>query len=550
MKPATLLAHARPYRASLILIGVLSLAASGVTLAIPWLAGQLLGGVLQGEMASLPVVTGMLVLALAATTGLTIAGTVLSAATSGRILADLRVATHSHIHRLPMVFHDQARSGELLSLSTFEVSNLADFLANTLARVPAMAITAAGAAILMCRIDPAIGVVLLALLPLFFVVVKLVGRHLRKLGLMVRDAETDLIVLAERQLEMLPATKSFAQEQTQIEAFAAQAETARALHLRQARVKARLGPLISLVAGLAAIAILLLAGQARGTARDPAELFSLLLYAALLTRPIGALADLYGLTQWVGGTLARLEAVMAEAEEPHLDSGKSLGRVQGAIAFEGVSFAYPGRRDTLRDINLTIRPGEIVALTGENGAGKSTLINLLLRFYVPDAGRITIDGTDIATVRLQDLRRQIGLVPQRALLFAGTVRENVAYGRPEASDAELAAALTLAQADELIATLPQGLETRIGDHGVRLSGGQRQRIALARALLGDPPVLVFDEATAMFDLEAEASFVAACKEGLKGRTVLIVTHRPASLALADRIISFENGRILRVTERA
>ncbi|MFC3100222.1 ABC transporter ATP-binding protein [Altererythrobacter lauratis] len=557
MKPAYLLRQAAPYRRPLLTIAAVSLLTSAVTLVVPWLAGQLLGRVVEGS-GTVAAAAGMgmgtilvlLVTALVAGTGLTIAGAILSAATGGRILADLRIAAHRHILRLPVPFHDNSNAGELLSLTTFEVASLSNFLANTLARMPAMLVTAAGASVLMFRLDPATGLVLLLLLPLFYLAVKLVGRRLRQLGYEARDAETALIVLAEQQLEMMMATKSFAQEQAQSAAFARLAEASRKVQLEQERLKAMLGPIVALLAGFAAILVLLLAGGAGEEARDPAELFSLLLYAALLTRPMGSLADLYGYTQWAGGTLARLEAVMAEAEERgYEDNVAGARRAQGALAFEDVRFAYPGRDATLDGISFAVAPGEIVALTGDNGAGKSTLISLLLRFYQPDSGRITLDGQEISTIPLQHLRRQIGLVPQRPLLFAGTVRENITYGLPDASTAQLAAAVELAQAQALVQMLPQGLETRIGDHGVRLSGGQRQRIALARALLADPPVLVFDEATSMFDLDAEASFVAACKEGLKGRTVLIVTHRPASLALADRIIDLHEGRIRTVTER-
>ena len=181
--------------------------------------------------------------------------------------------------------------------------------------------------------------------------------------------------------------------------------------------------------------------------------------------------------------------------------------------------------------------GEIVALTGENGVGKSTLVRLLLCFYLPSAGRITLDGDDIAGLQVQALRRQFGYVPQRALLFNGTIADNIAFGQTGAPDAEaMARAVRLAQARDFIASLPDGLDTVVGDNGIRLSGGQRQRIALARALYRDPPIIILDEATSMYDLESEAAFVESCLEALKDRTVIIITHRPASLALADRIV--------------
>jgi ABC-type multidrug transport system fused ATPase/permease subunit len=197
----------------------------------------------------------------------------------------------------------------------------------------------------------------------------------------------------------------------------------------------------------------------------------------------------------------------------------------------------------LKGADLSIQAGETVAITGENGSGKSTLIHLLMRFADPDAGRILVDGTDTRAVSIVSLRAQIGLVAQNVLLLNGTVRDNIAYGRPNASAAEIEAAAVAAQAQDFIQRLPQGYDTLIGDQGIRLSGGQRQRIALARALLKDPPILVLDEATAMFDPEGEAAFIEECGAVLADRTVILITHRPASLALADRVLRMRHGRI-------
>ncbi len=540
MRVQSLVARAAPYRRSLLAISGLSVLSSAAMLAIPWLAGQLLGGVLAPRGGVLWPLAGLLVLALTGTTLLGIAAAILSARTAGRVLADLRLEAYSHVQRLPLGFHDRSRQGDLLALMTYEVTSLSEFLTFTLASVPAMLLTAAGSVVLLFWLDPMAALVVPLLLPLFFVVLKLVGRKQRLLASEAREAEAELMTLAEEDLEMLPAIKAFAVEPRLRERYAGVTERAYALSFRQARIAAMLGPAIALVAGLAAIMLLLAAGL--DSAQSPLnaeQLFSLLFYAALLARPVGALADVYGRLQWARGTLARLEAVLAIPAEP--DEGLPLERARGAVSFSQVEFAFPGREPLLRRLDLAIAPGEIVALTGSNGAGKSTLINLLLRFYAPDAGQIMLDGQDIATIRLADLRRQIGLVPQRPLLFNGSLRVNIAGGTDQASEAQIAAAVRLAQAEEFIAGLPQGLDPEIGDRGVRLSGGQRQRVALARALLPDPPVLVFDEVTAMYDLESEAAFVEACQTALKGRTVIIVTHRRASLALAHRTVGVEDG---------
>lgn len=541
--------RARPFFKELAVISSMSVLSACAALAVPWLAGRFLGGVLSGASAqagtgaannpaaSLGVTIALLVAALVCLTAINIIVALLSQKAAGKILAGLQNETYARIQAMPLAFHDRSRTGDLLSLMAFEVGNLSTFLTATLANVPAMLMTAGGAVVLLFVIDPAMALVVPILVGLFYIVMKLAGRRLRLISRKVRKAEAALFAAAESDLSMLAAIKAFAVEEFRRERFATTVERARVLHLGQARMAAVIGPVVALAAALAAIAILLL-GSADVVAgrRSPGDLFTFLLYAALLTRPVAALSDTYSRFQIARGTLARLEAVFAMHTEPGYAGTRIIERARGAIAFEQVSFAYPGRGPVLQALDLAVAPGEIVALTGENGVGKSTIVRLLLRFYDPTSGRITLDGTDIATLQVQSLRRQFGYVPQRPLLFNGTIAQNIAFGMTAANGAAIERASRMAQAWDFIQALPRGLETQIGDNGVRLSGGQQQRIALARALLRDPPVYIFDEATSMYDLEGEAAFVESCIETLKGRTVIIITHRPASLALAHRVI--------------
>lgn len=531
---------ARRFRWQLAMISGLTLLGSVATLAVPWLVAQALGGLVSPEpvAADLTTILILLIAALIALTLLNIAAAIVSERASTRILTELRKRIYNHVQMLPLSFHDEERSGDVLALTSYEVGNLSDFLAVTLAKAPAIVMTTLGAIVILFWIDPVMALIVPILVPVFAAMIRLTGRQLRGISGEVRAAEVELISIAERDLEILPAIKAFAVEDHHRATFAKAAETSRELAVRQAQLKALIEPLMTLIAAFAAIAVLVIgSGYLGANAGSPSDVFAFLLYAALLTRPAGALATMYSSYQMARGTLARLESVLAQSPEPGYGGGQALERASGAISFQAVSFGYPGRPRIFESFNLDIAAGEIVALTGSNGVGKSTLVRLLLRFYQPQSGSIMLDGADIADYQLQQLRRQFGYVPQRALLFNGSIADNIAFGQPSDNRAEaVERAARRAQADGFIAGLPDGFDTQIGDHGIRLSGGQRQRIALARALYADPPIIIFDEATSMYDAEAEAAFVEGCVETLKGRTTILITHRPASLALADRVV--------------
>ena len=544
----SLVAFAAPYRGLLALCVMLMLLESAAALAVPWLGGRLAGVLLPGEE-PLTVDPGPILLAMLALfviqAMLKFANTYLLGSAAEHIVSDLKVSLYDHLQALPLSYFQERRHGDTLALLTRDVYVISGYVSGTLLSLFPLLVTVAGSLFFMFRLQPRLAALVMAAVPLFYLLLRIVGRRLRPLAARLQDEHASAIAIAEENLGMLPAIKTFTREHEESARFRRQVD--RILHLtrRQLRIQAALDPAFQLAAAAGIVGLLWLAGADLLDGRlSPAELVSFLLYAQLLTRPVAGLAGVYGQTQSARGAAARLLAALEARPEELPRAGRTLARVRGTVDFEHVSFAYPGRPPAVQDISLQVAAGETVAIIGPNGAGKSTLAHLLMRLHECSAGRILVDGIDIATVSLESLRSQVGVVPQHVLLFNASVRDNIAYGRRDATADEIRTAATLARADDFIAALPDGYDTLVGDRGVRLSGGQQQRLALARALLKDPPVLVLDEATAMFDPEGEAEFLRGAGEAMRGRTVLLITHRPASLAVADRIVRMEHGRLV------
>jgi ABC-type multidrug transport system fused ATPase/permease subunit len=389
-------------------------------------------------------------------------------------------------------------------------------------------------------LDPLIAVLAALLLPIYYVASKIIGRRIRPITAAWINSWSAMSSLVQENLGLLPAIKAFVREPLEAQRFEERNTELLTWSKRQILIQSILSPSIALLSG-AGLLLLLWVGisHIESGRLETSSLVALLLYAAMLTRPVSGLANVYGNVMLTLGAAERLLKFFAVQAEP-LDGNVTATRdFKGEIEFRDVSFTYPGRPPLFENYNLKVRAGETIALTGPNGAGKSTLAHLLLRFIEPIRGHVLIDGTDISTVSLACLRNQVGLVAQNTLLLNGSVADNIAYGRHLSSIEEIKKAAIAARADEFIEKLPDQYKTIIGDQGIRLSGGQRQRLSLARTLLNDPPILILDEATAMFDPEGEKSFIDECHNLLHQRTVILITHRPASLALADRILEMK-----------
>ena len=532
-----LLEFARPHRLALTVGIFFMVTETGVSLAVPWLGGRFVNDFLGGNRPSMLTILMLIAGLFTAQALLRVASGYVFAKRAALILADIRVRLYEHIQSLPVAFFQQRQQGALLSILSNDVAVISYYLSGTLIGIVPMLMTAIGSVVFMLTIDTSLAIVATLAIPVFYLLIKVAGRRIRPVAHELQEAYAQAFAVEQENIEMLPAIKAFTRETAETARYKMRVDDVVRLTLKQQWLDSAMGPGVQWLAGLGVLVILWLAGDRIDTGRlATGELVAFLLYATLLTRPVSALAGFYGATQRARASMERLQTVFVASPERYLRDSPEFVFPAGRIQFVDLTFAYPDREPVLKDFSLDIAARETIAITGENGAGKTTLISMLMRFIEPQNGRILIDGIDIAAVGLTRLREQIAVVPQNVFLFNGTVRDNIGYGRADSSEADVVHAAQLAQAHRFIATLPSGYDTIIGDHGVRLSGGQRQRIALARALLKNPAILILDEATAMFDPEAELDFLNDCRDVLRTRTVLLITHRPASLALADRVI--------------
>jgi ATP-binding cassette subfamily B protein len=462
-----------------------------------------------------------------------------------RMVRRLRCDLYAKLQRLSLAFHDRASTGDLIYRITGDAAALQNIVTYGFVPVVIQFITAAALAGMIFLLAPQLGLVALSIVPLLIVWTVWFSERVRRRSHGLALAESSVYSSASETLGSIRAVKSFAMEHAEAKRFERHARSSEEAYVHVMTLGSLGGLVTEVIAGLATAAIVFFGAWAvlDGT-MTVGELLVFIAYLAALYGPVTQFAGAAMIIQRSGASIERVVQIFDEEDEHAGDGRARLARVAGHLSYQGVSAAYDPNRLVLRDVNLEIEAGERVAFVGRSGAGKTTLASLLLRFYRPVAGRILLDGVDIQALELGWLRQQIGLVLQEPIIFSGSLRDNIAYGRPGADTTEVIEASRAAGLHEFVMELPDGYDTQVGERGVRLSGGQRQRLSIARAFLKDAPILILDEPTSNLDATTEQHIFESLDRLAKDRTTLVISHRLATVQRADRIVVLAEGRLL------
>ncbi|MFE0500612.1 ABC transporter transmembrane domain-containing protein [Lysobacter soli] len=466
-----------------------------------------------------------------------------------RVVADLRERLYAHLIALDAGFHDRNRSGELVSRLTADAELLRSVVGSSMSVALRSTVTVVGSLAMLFVTAPRLAAFALVGIPLAVLPIVIGGRRLKKMSRVSQDRVADANTLANETLGAIRTVQAHAREPYERDRFGAALKEAVATARRRIQAQSWVTA-IAIVLIFGAITLVLWSGAHDVVANrmSAGTLGQFMLYAMIGGGSVGALAEVWNELQRAAGGMGRISELLVETAAVQSPANPvTLPKpVRGELTFDRVSFHYPLRPDApaLEEFDLRVRPGETVALVGPSGAGKSTVFSMLLRFHDPQSGSVRVDGTDVRQLDLAELREAIALVPQQPTIFAASARDNIRYGRLEASDADIEHAVKAAHASDFIAALPQRLDTELGERGARLSGGQQQRIAIARALLKDAPILLLDEATSALDAQSERAVQQALETLMEGRTTLVIAHRLATVLKADRIVVMDRGRII------
>lgn len=463
-----------------------------------------------------------------------------------KMLASLRQATYEHLIRLPMKFFSAKRVGELTSRISADISLLQETFTTTLAEFIRQMIIIIGGVTLLTITSWKLTLFMLAILPAIVIIAVFFGRFIRRYAKDVQQQVAESNTIVEETLQGIQTVKAFTNEWLEVKRYKRKTDQVAKTAIKGGVYRGAFASFI--ITGLfGAIVAVIWRGSILVQTGELAvgQLFSFVIYSGFIGGSIGGLADIYARLQKAIGATEELMEILDEPIEEEGTKPDPNFELKGKVQFKDVRFAYPGRKDleVIKGVNLIVQPGQQIALVGMSGAGKTTISALLYRFYDPDSGEILFDDLDSKFIGRFDIRGRMALVPQEVLLFGGSIMENIRYGKPGATDAEVFAAAEKANADEFIRSFPDGYSTEVGERGIQLSGGQRQRIAIARALLKDPVILVLDEATSSLDSESEHLVQEALEKLMKGRTTFVIAHRLSTIRKADIIAVMKNGKI-------
>jgi ABC-type multidrug transport system fused ATPase/permease subunit len=542
----------RPYRGRVALMFVGLLAATGAGLAPPYLAGRAIdAGILTGDVSALDLTVLAFVVVVVLYAAATYLQTYMVGWVGTRVLQDLRQRVFAHIQSMSIGFFTRRSPGVLISRMTNDIEALNQLVTDGVVTMFSSTLTLLGVVVILLVLDVQLALITFLTFPLLAVtsiVFRIVSRGTYRA---TRERIAAITAYLQESLSGVRVVRSFGQEPRHVEEMTELNEANRAINMKTVYLNASYFPAVELLAAIGTAAILLYGGtQAIDGAIQIGVIVAFVGYLTTFFEPIQQLSQLY--TTYQQG-MAALDKIfdLLDTEPDMIDAPDAIdpGPLRGEIELEGVWFSYAeGDEDVdgiwaLRDLDLRIPAGQTLALVGATGAGKSTFAKLIARFYDPQRGRVLVDGHDLRGLRQRALRRRLGIVPQEGFLFSGSVRENVAFGRPEASEEEIEAAIAAVGAADFVAALPDGIETQVGERGVQLSAGQRQLVAFARALLAEPRILILDEATSNVDVRTERTIERGLERLLQGRTAIVIAHRLSTIRRAGKIVVLEKGRI-------
>lgn len=541
-----LLSYIKPYKQRLIEAVVCIVVAAAANLYLPWVIKDMIDKVLAArdmDMLNL-ICVGIVVIFFIR--GIFYYGQGYLVSYIGqRVIVDVRDVLFRKLQRLPISFFDRHQTGEVMSYISNDVAALQSALVERMVEMMTESAIFFGSLVMMVLLDWKLSILTLITVPLVGLAMDIFGKKVRSAGAVIQARMSDITALMQESISSERVVKSFVREEFEIDRFHTQNELNFRAVMKDAQLSSLLTPTVEFLAALAVTVIIWFGGkEVVDGVITAGTLVAFLTYAVNLANPVKRLSRIYAQIQKAMAGADRVFALLDMEETVTSAPGaKTLPPVEGRVCFSDVSFSYREDVPALTDLTFTAEPGQMIAFVGPSGAGKSTVTNLIPRFYDVTGGSITVDGYDVRDVTTESLRSQIGIVPQETVLFSATVRENIRYGRLNATDAEIEAAAKSANAHDFIMALPEGYDTEIGERGANLSGGQRQRIAIARAILKDPRILILDEATSALDTESEKVVQAALDRLMVGRTSFVIAHRLSTIIGADRIYVLDGGRV-------